>query len=497
MSKTARLDDNSHPMSDAREHPAHPDPVAFFEPPALPWPARALDLLAVVAALLAVTVAVSGGFREWTPLGRLSLTSWWRPALLALVAAGVRAFFWRRDPLPIRIATTLHWWWRRDETRAVWPIALSTRVGVLLVGFLAVLAIGYHSPTGPPWRVSTNEFVNLPARFDAGWYLGIAAQGYRFDSASTTGQQNIVFFPAYPMLMRYGSLLVGRQMLWAGLLISLAAFFGALVYVYRLARQYLRAEEAAAAIALLAAYPFAVFFSAPYTESLFLLAMAGACYHYGRDELWQAGGWGLLLGLTRPNGCLLSIVLALMLVDRLRKEHGTDWRAWPLARNADRLAVAALPGMGMIVYSTFIFFLTGDPLQWSKQQVGWGRGYRGLDNVLLDQVGALASRGLYGYASTQTMDMLYGAAVLLVVVSIWPVFRRFGLPMAMLLLINLVPPLATGGLLSMGRMTSILFPTFLWLGAVVPAGYRTPLAVAFAMLQGLAAAMFYTWRPMF
>ena len=48
----------------------------------------------------------------------------------------------------------------------------------------------------------------------------------------------------------------------------------------------------AAAVALLATYPFAFFFSAAYTESLFLLTIVGACYHFERDELWRgvAGG---------------------------------------------------------------------------------------------------------------------------------------------------------------------------------------------------------------
>ncbi len=40
--------------------------------------------------------------------------------------------------------------------------------------------------------------------------------------------------------------------------------------------------------------------------------MLGAWYHLRRDERWPAFGWGLLAGLTRPNGCLLSIPLALL-----------------------------------------------------------------------------------------------------------------------------------------------------------------------------------------
>jgi hypothetical protein len=51
--------------------------------------------------------------------------------------------------------------------------------------------------------------------------------------------------------------------------------------------------------------------------------------------------------------------------------------------------------------------------------------------------------------------------------------------------------------MSMGRITSVLFPMFIWLAAVVPARYRVGVMIAFATLQGFAAALFFTWRPLF
>ena len=106
------------------------------------------------------------------------------------------------------------------------------------------------------------------------------------------------------------------------------------------------ADRAAAAVTFACLYPFAIFYSAAYTEGLFLLAMIGAWYHLRRDERWPAFGWGLLAGLTRPNGCLLSIPLALVVLAPL-------WRDGRLQRPpdgwgslADRMIVAAAPGLG-------------------------------------------------------------------------------------------------------------------------------------------------------
>ena len=93
--------------------------------------------------------------------------------------------------------------------------------------------------------------------------------------------------------------------------------------------------------------------------------------------------------------------------------------------------------------------------------------------------------------------MFYLASVVFILVAVWPVYRRFGLPYAALLLVNLVPPMMAGGLLSIGRVTSTLFPAFLWLAAALPARHRTAWAVVFAVLQGFAAVMFFTWRPLY
>jgi len=38
---------------------------------------------------------------------------------------------------------------------------------------------------------------------------------------------------------------------------------------------------------------------------------------------------------------------------------------------------------------------------------------------------------------------------------------------------------------------------FIWLAAELPRQYRTGLLITFAALQGFAATLFFTWRPLF
>jgi hypothetical protein len=164
---------------------------------------------------------------------------------------------------------------------------------------------------------------------------------------------------------------------------------------------------------------------------------------------------------------------------------------------ADRLAAAAAPGIGTLIYSTYIYYLTGNPLQWAAQNAAWGRVYRSLGTLVGERIAFLEHEGLYEYAATQGLDMVYALAVIFVLASVWPVYRRFGVPYAVMIVINVLPPLAMGGLLSMGRVTSVIFPTFLWLGAAVPAHHRWSWLIVFSMLQALCAIAFFTWRPLF
>ena len=104
---------------------------------------------------------------------------------------------------------------------------------------------------------------------------------------------------------------------------------------------------------------------------------------------------------------------------------------------------------------------------------------------------------MYAYTANSPGGVLPALAALFVVVASWPVARRLGLPYAVFILINILPPLAVGGLLSVGRFTSVLFPAFIWLAAVVPVRYRTGVVTTFMAAQAFHAGLFYTWRPLY
>lgn len=477
-------------------------------PPVPPTWVRAVDLLCLGLVLVALIVAMSGGFRIRIAGLPFALTSPYRLLFWAVAVGLVRHFTAPAVPIYRDLPRRLAAWRQRPAVRAAFPVFVATRPAILLVGYLAVLMIGPVSGS-PPTRESDSEIANLQARWDAGWYLAIVLKGYQFEPNKPDEQQSIAFFPAYPWIVRPVGLFLGNRPtsnLAAGTLVSFGAFFGALIYLYALARDTLGDEDARYALWLLASYPFAVFFGAMYTESLFLFGAVGAWYHFRKGDYAKAALLGFIVGLTRPNGCLLSVPLAILAVGPWLPASlagGKPSLAGPPSLEKRReavvkgIATAAMPGIGMLAYSAFIWYLTGDPLGWLKAHAAWGRTYQGLTAVVIDRYGWISNAGLSGYVATLPYDFVNGLGAIFVLAAIWPVARRLGLAFAVFMLINLLPPLAAGGLISVGRLSSTMFPAFIWLGGAVPKAQRVGWIAVFSALQALVAALFYTWRPLY
>src|ERR1700686_1682258 len=159
------------------------------------------------------------------------------------------------------------------------------------------------------------------ARWDASWYLVIAHYGYRPDLGSFTASRS-AFYPLYPLGIR-GFSDLGLPPVLAGVLISLLAFALALYGIHRLttlelepvrpaSARFASARPASAqpsvarlAVLLTAFAPMAFFFSAVYTESLYLALSVGV-FWCGRQGRWMwVGVLGALAAGTRSTGVLL------------------------------------------------------------------------------------------------------------------------------------------------------------------------------------------------
>jgi hypothetical protein len=139
-------------------------------------------------------------------------------------------------------------------------------------------------------------------RWDALHYIGIAEHGYR-----TAG--DTVFFPLYPLLIHVVAWLT-RSYVLAGVLISTGAFLVAMVLLHRLVSEELDAHSADATVVLLCFAPAAFFFTAIYTESLFLALSVGAFYLARRGKFGYACVAAAAATLTHAEGIVLIAPLA-------------------------------------------------------------------------------------------------------------------------------------------------------------------------------------------
>ena len=371
---------------------------------------------------------------------------------------------------------------------AVALAVLGTRLPVLLVGLLAVTFVG----TVPPpvreavWRVSPDEITNMLARWDTAFYYSIATDGYAWNPAIFR-HENVVFFPLYPLLMRWGGWLLGGHPLAAGLVISLASFTAAMTLLHRLAALELGEDYAWPALLLISSFPYALFFSAVYTESLFLFLSVGAFYGMRRGYVGRAAALGLAAGLTRPNGFWLALPLVLLAVAPAQHPG--------IATRRSRLVafLAALgPLAGVALYSAFLEWRFHDALAWLHGQAAWGL-------PLLGRPSAPDPAPLANVTAIKPTEVLTWigniAAFLIAASSIGPISRRFGHAYGAWLAVNLFPPVASHLFISIGRFIAVLFPFFFWLSVRIPRSRLLHVAAVFTACQLLLAAWFFLWRP--
>ncbi len=248
-----------------------------------------------------------------------------------------------------------------------------TRGLLLLIGCLALSQLT-PSPDPGHWQFSSHDSVNMWSRWDAGWYLSIAKNGYSYHPDA---QSSVNFAPLYPLLMRGMALLLGRVdnegCLIGGILVSNLALLSALYYLVSLARIDFDTETAARAGLYLLVFPTSFFLSAVYPESLFL-ALVLAAFYYARKDRWGlAGSAGALAALTRPHGVLILVPLLL--------EYGTQ-RNFKLGRGSLRALALGLIPMGFLVWVALLYRISGDPWLFLKTQSAWGRSIAAPWNVL-------------------------------------------------------------------------------------------------------------------
>lgn len=362
-----------------------------------------------------------------------------------------------------------------DKRHWLWDpivIYLTTRVGIFVLTTFgpAMLPLKSGQRLDP---LSLGAWVAGLTRWDTGWYLAIVYHGYYVNPKTHVG--SVAFYPLYPILISVVSRVVGNPPLVA-VIISNLAFLGALIVLYHLIATKFDRIVARQTIVFLCVFPYALFYSAAYTESLFLITAALSFWYAEREHWWRSGLAGMFCALSRPTG--LIVAPAILLIYLQRRKY--DWRQidW-------KILACCLVGVGTLLYAGYLGIRFGDPLASVKATTeGWGH-----FNIFVGGQGRLnpAVFHLGDYDLVLALNVL--VTVLWIIATI-PVYRLMGPGYAIFVLLGAAIPITTG-IESLGRYVSILFPVFVLLAYHLRDRFASRmLIVGCAMILGVFAALY-------
>lgn len=242
----------------------------------------------------------------------------------------------------------------------VWAVSiyLCSRVAVALG---LVFSRKYLPITAADWSAGPFWYHQL-LQWDSEWYFKIATEGYRYNGDPTI-QQNIVFYPLYPMLARGLAAISGLSPADALLLVANLAGLLAVVALFKLVREEFGDQIALVTIALLSFFPTSVLLSAGYTEPLQLLLIVLFFLVLKQGRYLPAA---LLAGLAVADRSTGIVLLPVLL-----------WEMW---RNRDQkpflallLPCVLLATSGLWLFMIYLWSQFGDPLVFADGQAAFHR----------------------------------------------------------------------------------------------------------------------------
>ena len=451
-----------------------------------------------------------------------------RPVPLSVPTAAAESVVARARPrLGAEARTAL-----RDSWRVLWL----SRVLVWVSGIVAVLILGPKTHTSafdPPGVTSgfgwiVDRLIAPAVRWDSAWYLSIAEHGYRSGVAAASSRA--AFFPLYPMLVG-GLGRLGIPLVASGMLISFTAFGVSLFLLHRLTTLELsrshvinRAaipEAARLVVGLVAFFPMSFFFSAVYSESLYLALSLGVFWSARHGRWAIAGALGALAAATRSAGFVLVVPLVLLYLYGPREDRpplvvAGRPRWWPrYAVRRDALWVGLVP-LGLLLYMGYFALEGGGALVPFHAQAVWDRSFAGpVTTIWQGTVAAfdglrqaLSLQSSHPYFTAGHGNPLIGAQhnivlflfLLAAIPAVIGVLRTlpfaYGAYVLAALAMPLSYPVSYQPLMSLPRFLAVLFPLFMWGAARLATRprLRAPVFGLCSVCLLFFVAQFATWH---
>ncbi len=344
-----------------------------------------------------------------------------------------------------------------------------------------------------PFHGVAAHLLNPWAHWDGVWFVKIAANGYAANDGS------VAFFPLYPLLVRWLGIPFDNNLVASGVIVSLACYFAAIYFLYRLVERELGGRVAYRTCLYLSIFPTAFFWQAVYSESMFLM-LSAACVLWSREGRWRLAGFaGLAAALTRSAGFLLIVPMALSYYEQ---------REWRLRRTDAQVASLLMIPEGLMVWMAYLSLVFGRPLLFARVQDQWHR-YLAVPTYALWKALEAAFQGARQILSGQVSHLYWpaanpGAAVPLAVANLTNLamtaiaclavfygLRRLAVAFSAYAVVTigypLIFPATSMPLMSMPRFVLAAFPIFMAMALYAESHPRAHKVICWVSAIGLVA----------
>ncbi len=342
-----------------------------------------------------------------------------------------------------------------------------------------------------PWSAEATAEAPLFARFDSGWYAGIARDGYGPPPPPGSESEH-AFFPLYPYLARAIHVATGLGVFRSLLLVSWSSFLLALPLFLEEARRRGVPEDPWRALPFLLLYPSAFFLQAAYSDAVFFVTALLAFRALHARNVAGAVALGFVAGFCRAPAAALGPALA---VAWWLEENSAAVR-WRLRTLAPAALLGVAPLAGALSYMLGIGLLKGEPGLFFRVMAAWPERVTGGASGPAAFVGRLAERVSSGEVLRHPGLLVpYALVVLLLGLSV--VQLRAGRPSDAAWMSALVAmPVLTGTEAGIPRYTMTVFPVTLSLAALLDRRPRLRLAwlTGSTLLLLYYSAKFVRWN---
>ncbi|MEG0934674.1 MAG: mannosyltransferase family protein [Clostridia bacterium] len=359
---------------------------------------------------------------------------------------------------------------------------LATVLGLLLISraLIALSGLLFCAIEGDVAQMIRDP-LSLWSRWDASHYVGLAENWYVNEGDA---RFHLVFFPLYPLVVRGLHLALRMDAAWAGVLVSNACLFVSGYALFRLAESQMGDQAAGRALKYLMFAPLSLFFSIPYSESMFLmLTLVAVLLAHRRHFVWAVLVGALASG-TRVLGLIVAVPIFYECLLVVKEKKGGVKMALGYA------LLTCVVALGFVGYLYLNKWVSGDPLRfltyqsehWS-QQMGtlWGTLEYTLKNAFVyDNLGMRLGTW---------MPQL--AAILATMALICAAYRRVSAGDGAYALIYLYFAIAPTWLLSGARYLTAMYALYLLLAAVTRKAWQDRAVMATSILLTLYFVYMY------